>query len=538
MYDSPEPHVTALTAIPAGGILAGTEGSGYVYRIGSDDSVTVLLDAPQREITDLLWHEGSVYAAAFGAGESGDGAGANGNGGARPAARTPTNGSPSTAAGAVYRIAGDGLVHTLWSDETEGPYALALRGGDEVIVGTGPEGRLLSLSEARVGLVSDLEAGQIVGLLAGSSRLLVATSNPAGIHVLSTGHRASGELISPVHDAGASTSWGAVRWSADLPSGTSVGIETRSGNTGEPDDTWSPWQPVQREDGAARVESPAARFLQWRATLQTSREMVTPSLRRVEIAFVVRNLPPSLDEMTVHPGGVVYRQNAGFDDGMPFAQVPPAIARRLESSGGGSAAGGFLGRPYYVAGLRTFTWEASDSNDDPLRFDLAVRGEVEEAWKPVAEGLSERMFVLDTRRLPDGPYYARLTVSDASARPAGEGLAGHRESGVFIVDNTAPELSGVSVGSGPVRTLSAVATDATSLIERLEYSVDGGDWRTVRPRDGVADAAREELAVELGELPPGEHTVIVRAVDTAQNVGTSKVVFVVEATGERGNADD
>jgi hypothetical protein len=33
-------------------------------------------------------------------------------------------------------------------------------------------------------------------------------------------------------------------------------------------------------------------------------------------------------------------------------------------------------------------------------------------------------------------------------------------------------------------------------------------------------------------MAPGEHTVIVRVVDTAQNVATGKVVFVVNATGE------
>ena len=86
--------------------------------------------------------------------------------------------------------------------------------------------------------------------------------------------------------------------------------------------------------------------------------------------------------------------------------------------------------------------------------------------------------------------------------------------------------------------LTGRVSDATSLLEGLQYSVDGAEWRTVRPLDGVVDADREELAVRLGELTAGEHTVIVRAIDAAQNVATTKVVFVVEETGEVENRDD
>lgn len=534
IYDTPEPHVTALETTPAGEMLAGTEGSGYVYRLDRDGSVTVLFDAPQREITDLLWIDGVVLAAAFGAGEPAAEAGGNGN--PSPGGRASGT-DPTKASGAVYRIAADGLVQRVWVDEEEGPYALGLAPDGTPVVGTGPEGRLLALGEDTASLRAEFDAGQVVGLRRAGDRLLVATSNPGRVYALHAAARSEGSLISPVHDAGAHAAWGILRWSADLPAGTAVSMQTRSGNTGTPDDTWSGWAPVTAAGSDGRIASPAARFLQWRAVLSTTRGDGTPALRRVEAAFVVRNLPPRVVELTVHPGGVVYRQNAGFDDGMPFAQVPPAIARELESSPA-AGSGSFLGRPYYVAGLRTFTWEAADDNDDPVRFDLSVRGELEREWKPIAHDLEERMFVLDTRRLPDGAYHVRLTATDADARPAGDGLSAHRESGVFVVDNTAPEWSEVTVGTPPDRTLRGRARDATSLIERLQYSVDGGPWHTVRPLDGVADADREELAVRLGELPVGEHTVIVRAIDTAQNVATSKVVFVVEATEEVENGDD
>ena len=51
-----------------------------------------------------------------------------------------------------------------------------------------------------------------------------------------------------------------------LPPGSAVNVETRTGNSEEPDDTWSDWVPAAAD---AAISSPAARFLQWRAILRS-----------------------------------------------------------------------------------------------------------------------------------------------------------------------------------------------------------------------------------------------------------------------------
>ena len=43
--------------------------------------------------------------------------------------------------------------------------------------------------------------------------------------------------------------------------------------------------------------------------------------------------------------------------------------------------------------------------------------------------------------------------------------------------------------------------------------------------DGVIDSQREKLVVRLDRLSPGEHVLVLRAVDSANNAGLAKVVL-------------
>jgi len=71
------------------------------------------------------------------------------------------------------------------------------------------------------------------------------------------------------------------------------------------------------------------------------------------------------------------------------------------------------------------------------------------------------------------------------------------------------------------------ARDATSSIERAQYSIDGGDWIIVTPKNGISDAPEEQYQFTIsfdwktGD-PSKEHTVAVRAYDHFDNVGSAK----------------
>ena len=64
-----------------------------------------------------------------------------------------------------------------------------------------------------------------------------------------------------------------------------VTLFTRSGNTEKPDDTWTDWAgPYDRSEGQA-IQSPAARFVQWKAVLGRSAAALDSSRRSLSRTF-------------------------------------------------------------------------------------------------------------------------------------------------------------------------------------------------------------------------------------------------------------
>ncbi len=102
----------------------------------------------------------------------------------------------------------------------------------------------------------------------------------------------------------------------------------------------------------------------------------------------------------------------------------------------------------------------------------------------------------------------------------------------LVIDTTAPSISNFTLtpnpwnGSGNVA-LHAQATDTTTAVASADYNIDGGpDWEpfTVTPAGTVS------LDAVITGLSAGDHTINVRALDKAGNVGTSSKTLVLDLT--------
>jgi parallel beta-helix repeat protein len=93
----------------------------------------------------------------------------------------------------------------------------------------------------------------------------------------------SGTYNSSVLDAGSGNTWDSASWSANLPAGTSMTVETRTGNSATPDSTWSAWS---RVDSAGNITSPAGRYVVYRITLSTANTSVSPTVFDVTLSYV------------------------------------------------------------------------------------------------------------------------------------------------------------------------------------------------------------------------------------------------------------
>lgn len=551
-YKTNAGNVVSLAFMKSGELIAGTESPGRVFRIDTAAKAFVLLDSPFREIHAVrLADDGTIYAVAV-----------NGTQGGESRATDPPVSEPSRAPvpsvsteitaisvvespigstpapqparasrrggrGAIYRIKPDGLWDAMWDSGDDAPYDLVIEPSGSLLVGTGTEGKIFRVSgdPARATLLARASARQVTALLREpSGRIVGAASNPGKLFALSPAPARRGTYESDVRDAGTVASWGVIRWRATAAPGE-VTVFTRSGNTATPDETWSAWSNAYANAGGEQIQSPNARYLQWRAVLAATGAQ-PPVLTSVTTAYLPRNLRPEIASITVHPAGAVFQRPfstgemeiAGFEDNTSDgrAQGQPA-----SPAGGQSGSAPALGRRIYQKGLQTFVWKAEDDNDDRLRFDVMYRREGETSWKTLHRALADPIFVWDTTSVPDGTYFIKVAASDAPSNSPGAALVGELESASFDVDNTAPKIDAQPAARAGARTtIEFVVRDDQSSVQRVEYSLDASRWRLVYPKDGIPDSRREEFEVTLDETEGGR-SVIIRATDAMNNVATA-----------------
>jgi methionine-rich copper-binding protein CopC len=88
----------------------------------------------------------------------------------------------------------------------------------------------------------------------------------------------TGTYVSAVFDAGHTVTWGNASWTANVPTGTTVTVETMSSVDGT---TWSSWAAVVN----GQVASPAGRYFLFRITLTTSDPTKTPELSQIVFGY-------------------------------------------------------------------------------------------------------------------------------------------------------------------------------------------------------------------------------------------------------------
>ena len=169
-------------------------------------------------------------------------------------------------------------------------------------------------------------------------------------------------------------------------------------------------------------------------------------------------------------------------------------------------------------------WLATDENGDALSFKLEIRGDGETGWKLLKDGIRERYYSWDSTAFPDGKYYLRVTASDSPANPPEQALSASRESDRFLIDNSAPEISGLTgTINGAMIDVRFHAKDAWSVVEKAEYSVNGGDWKVAEPTTRLADSQEQDYRFQV-ERGQGEITIAVRVKDEYANEAAAKTV--------------
>jgi sugar lactone lactonase YvrE len=537
-FKAAENHILCLEKTVHDDVIAGSGGNGLVYRITPEGRASVLFETPYEEVRSLAMdREGLIYAAAAGTPtRSRQDAGpatpvrldaevsitvSASGGDARTAPATAAPGAKD--GGALYRLTGEGVAKQLWSSDDEMIYTLLWREDEKkVLFGTGSKGRIYSVDkEERVALLLQQSSEQVYQLAPLESKVCVLSNNPCYFGRLLPEQRFAGEYTGPVFDARTLASWGRVVWDADVPSGASVQLQTRSGNTNEPNAMWSDWSPLYGKTEEP-ILSPKARFLQVKVLLRAQAGKASPVLDRVTVFYLQSNIAPTVARPEFLRPNEVYLKLPDQDDVILGVEknLPGSPAKKDDLR---------MGMPTRKSerkGFQTVVWDASDENGDALRFGLAMKKDGESEWRVLEEGLTETIYAFDTQSFPDGTYLLKLTASDAPSNPLGLELKSERTSPPLVIDNSLPTVKNFTAArNGAALDISFQAEDSYSYIEEVKVLVRPGEWRVVFPVDGMADSRSESFKFSV-KLPPGaENQVTVRVRDSYGNVGVFRQNF-------------
>lgn len=547
-FRTEETHARSMLIDRSGNLIVGTEPGGLIFRITPQGQSFVLYQTDKREVTALAEHDGLIYAAAVGNKASGltvTGAPpvlpstrppvqATGvlKSGTTPPSLAPAIGSLNVAVRGgsdLYCIHKDGFTERLWSSATDLIYAIAFSPDGKPLLATGNKGLIYRIdSEQLFTQLLNAPPTQVTGLFEGKNGILYAvTGNVGNLYSIGPDIERAGTLESEVFDTHDFAYWGKAHITA-IPGDGAVKLEARSGNLNRPQSNWSSWEPVAVTKLGGQIPSPPARFLQYRLTLTSAPGTEarapakgSPEVSSVDIAFLPKNIAPRIEQIDVAPFNYRETSSSSFLErsvaasGSPATLTLPPVGQQRSVLTSVNLQGSGSATLQYHKGYVTLRWSAADPNDDALIFKVELRTKTGKLWHVLKENLQDHYYAFDSTAFPDGEYVARITASDAPANTPSDALTSTLECSPFTIDNSPPEITGAkSTPDGSRRKVSFTATDAISLIDKAEYSINGGEWMLLNPVNRVSDSQRLDYQLDTD----ANATTAVRIFDDDDNV--------------------
>ncbi|MCX7045280.1 MAG: hypothetical protein NTX50_07355 [Candidatus Sumerlaeota bacterium] len=559
-------NVTALYRASDQRLLAITQKKARIYQIEKKDRAFVLYEGKVDEAKSIAQDkDGNLYVAFNGAGGSGlsmSMLGASPSSlatSSRPAsAPGPGDGEssiqispslsgmpsfpmsrPMGAEAYIVKIDTDGFATIFWKSSESPILAITANpDGDSIIAASGGKGKLYQIKRnGEFSVLFNVDESIITALLWSRDKLILGTADSASIYTVFDGKKHKNVYLSPAIDAGSPSKWGRLSWKGILPKNTSVQIATRAGNTAEPSDKlWGPWSKDMDADSfsvdvpEANVSAVAARYLQYRLTLQADKEK-DPVIEKVSVYFLPRNRAPILESIKIDPGqdkSGMGKPSSPIQDKMPPAGLNP-VTERLANPSNEPRAGAINAAvsPFSNAGSKKISWVVQDPNSDSLEAEVYFKGEEETLWKLVEKGIKKNEVDFNTKTIPDGQYRVKAVVTDKLSNSYDSALQGELISSMFTIDNTAPTIEKIRIEEKKDRAYLIKMTifDQTSFITEARFSIDAEDWQKLKPLDGIFDNSRNSFEFTVSNLTKGEHTLAIMATDSEGNTVVSKYVL-------------
>jgi hypothetical protein len=534
-----ENHILCLYRDKNGDLLAGSGGKGHLYRITKKRKAMIVFESPFEEIKSIVQdRKGRIYVAAGGVVTKPEANSLYPSGVASSTSveiKVTPNSSKLSAAAAVkkkqpsalYRVGVKGVAKMLWNSGEEMIYSLLWdKERNSLIFGTGARGRIYSVDQSdKITLVLQKNSEQIFHLASHNKKTYILSNNPSLISYLQPKQRFNGVYTSRVLDTSIHSSWGRMNWETILPEDTSLQFYTRSGNTSEPNKTWSEWSPPYQNVLGEQILSPKARYLQFKARFKTQSGNKSPQVKKVELYYQETNLEPKFLRLELLPPNVVFLKLPEQEDviwGVDYRSAP-------QSKSSNKSKTYVMPKRHEKKGYQTVVWQAADKNEDDLVYSIFIRKKNSEKWRVMKNNWRDSIYTFETVTLPDGFYYIKVIASDNPSNPLGTGLNAEKISRILTIDNSLPVIRNMKAEKKKgVLTISFTVGDSLSQIKEVEFLVRPGEWKSVFPEDGICDSKRETFKWTYRLPDNSDNMITVKAVDGHGNIGVARKTFQPE----------
>jgi len=536
IFEVEENHILCMMWDENENLIAGSGGRGLLYRLAGGKKASVLYESPYEEIKGIaLDKDGNIYAACGGKVTQPQ---PEKNTGSLSRAATDITiivsaeaASPTPAVllgddqpSSLYKVRPDGVAKTLWQSHDELIYTLLWNEQKkQLLFGTGKNGRIYAIDlNEKVSLLCQRDSEQIYLLEPYDSKIYTLSNNPASFLVLHPEQRFDGVYTSRIFDTKNISSWGKIDWKAEVPDGASLQIQTRSGNSVVPNQTWSEWSPPYSNIQGEQMLSPKARFLQFKILFKALSGRATPRFHNATFFYLQTNVAPLVSKIELLPSNEVFLK--------PFSQDEIIWGQHVSSFD--KAKNNEKTKMYMAAkkvqrkGFQTVVWDAEDKNGDSLLFSIFIRNEENSRWRILKDEWEEKIFAFDTLSFPDGNYFIKIEAGDSPSNPLGMDLKSEKISRQVIIDNSLPVIKNLQLKRDKDRVIiSFLAEDASSFIKDVQFLIRPDEWRTIFPKDGICDSKIEEFEVTVPLPLKADNLITIKVKDSRDNVGVARQIF-------------
>ncbi|MEN8221814.1 MAG: hypothetical protein ABFR36_01035 [Acidobacteriota bacterium] len=477
---SGDTHIMSLFVSADNSILAGSGGSGILYRINSGKS-RVLYDTPFEEINGIYGDDdGDVWFSASKEVKKG-----------KPGSITMISRSfpkvravPEEKSILYLRHAG-GEVEVLWSSPDEQIYSLApdkKNGG--VLIGTGNRGRIYRVKkDGSFSMIYEGESAQPFRILPGAESFTVIYNNTSSIVKLDNLASSKGSYISEVFNLGIQSNAGRLYWDSLNGKSNSVSFFVRSGNTASPDSTWTEWSPPFNDGDNSNINREGYKYFQIKVNLNSSPGDKNPGISGFRFFYVQKNLKPEVKRIKI---GIPYQPKKN-----PNLKKPVVIKKNTLQ----------------------ISWYGDDPNKDELKYSLYLKKISGRQWISFKKDITNTKAELNTELYEDGEYILKVTADDSLSNSPDTFRTDTGTSKKFTIDSTAPILSGFQSAGG---FLTFRVSDKNSVILKVLYSLTGDKWFPLDPVDKINDSGNENFKLSK-KFTKGKKLIFFKITDEHKN---------------------